>query len=378
MFLIERMIGIGTYLSILMFVCILIVRTGIKCKAILNFYLICLAFMGYMYKPYTTADLYRIFNTMDSFKGLDFAYFWQVYVKGSSSVSARILYWCIAQTGIKELLPMLAAFVSYKYIFYIIEKTRRYYSISRRNVAITLFFIMTTSMYLSAIGGIRMMLALSMISYCLFRESVENKFGIKNLLLYLVAFFLHNMAVIIIAIRIIVAIMDSSQKSIQKLRQICVGIGCGMIVWMFFQGMLWSVIEKARGYIFGENYYDIWEYIMGILILLLYLVTAYNYRGYCIKKAHKELQLLEKIMRICVIIAIVFCFEFSIFYRFLGHMIPILIIPICMLTLENVGNRRCFGMKRLGFKSVFLILMLLMMSISFARGSMSSLKFFVI
>lgn len=376
MFLTERLVGIGIYLLILAFVCVLIMRTNIRCRSVFAFYVICLAIMGFMYKPYVTADLYRIFNMIDLFSDLEFSYFWKYYAADYSAVVSRVLYWCIGQIGIKELLPALSVMVVYSIIFGIIEKARAIYSISRRTVADALIFIMVTSIYLSTVGGIRMMLAISFIAFCFFRETVERKINIWHIVLYFAAFLTHNVALIVIIVRLAALILSSEQTKLKKIFSVF-GIVFGIALFsIFFRDIVGDIVDKAFGYITGGSYYDVWEYIMGALLLLLLLIVGANYKMDMDKNIHSGLKQLNVAMCICIAISLVFCFEFSIFYRFIGHLAPVFSIPLCMVTLERSGDKKCIGMKRMSLRSVFLLITVAIMAISFSRGSMSSLKFF--
>ena len=169
MFLFERLFGIATYMTILIFVCFLLTKTNLSLKATLRFYLLCLCIMAFFYKPYVTADLYRIYETTDYFTKMPFVEFWRRIIVGSEKPAAYLLYWCIGKTGVKALLPTFSAFVCYSLIFYVINKTSELFAISMRNVACVLFFVMTTSIYISVIGGIRMMISISLIMFSYFR-----------------------------------------------------------------------------------------------------------------------------------------------------------------------------------------------------------------
>lgn len=117
MFLFERLFGIAAYMTILILVCFLLVKTNLSRKASLRFYLLFLCVMAFFYKPYVTADLYRIYETIDYFSTIPFAEFWRRFIVGSDIPAARLLYWCIGKTGVKALLPTFSAFVCYSLIF---------------------------------------------------------------------------------------------------------------------------------------------------------------------------------------------------------------------------------------------------------------------
>ena len=99
MFLVERAIGIGIYMVLLLFTCLLLVNTNMRSKPILKFYLLCLCVMAFCYKPYVTADLHRIYLIVEAFKDMELSQFIMAHVMSSSIPvsqsfqSLGIIYW---------------------------------------------------------------------------------------------------------------------------------------------------------------------------------------------------------------------------------------------------------------------------------------------
>lgn len=376
MFLVERFIGIGIYTSLLILICLLMVYSNAKCKPMLRVYLMGLCIMAFFYKPYITADLSRIFDTIDFFSNFRFKEFFEDYALPSSVPAARIFYWFIGKTRVYALVSVVSAAVSYSMIFYIIEKTRERYSVSKSNVALTLFFLMTTSIYLSVIGGIRMMMAMSMIVFCFFRENVEKKFNIFHIVLYAIAIFTHNMALFMIVVRVSATIFDSAKKKLTRFLFLALILAGAVFFASNFEAILLDIFENANVYLSGEGYYDIWEYIMGVLILVFVVILLKTYRKYKDQEEYAPFKAFNNSIIYSMIISGVFCFQFSIFYRFAGHFIPLLALPIIMTTLQETTNKPELFRVRSSFKSVLIIFSICIMLISFSRGSMSSLKFF--
>jgi hypothetical protein len=73
--------------------------------------------------------------------------------------------------------------------------------------------------------------------------------------------------------------------------------------------------------------------------------------------------------------SLAFAKMFSIFYRLIGHIVPILSLPALMITLER-SEVRGGRFRRLSFPSIVLIFSILILALSMSRGSLSSLKFF--
>lgn len=376
MFLFERLFGMGTYMIILIFVCFLLEKTNISCKSILRFYLLCLCCMALFYKPYVTADLYRIFENMEYFSSMEFTLFWNNFVVQSSTPVAKLLFWCFGKTGINELLPAFSALFCYSLIFNIVRRTKQLYDISNQTVASVLFFIMTTSMYISVIGGIRMMIALSMLTYSYFRATVEKKIKIIDIVFFITSVFIHAMSFVVIGIIALTLILNSDKNVLRKIKYVFV---IGLLGWFFavrFSNTVSDLFEKILSYVFGDKYTDPWEYLMGVVIIIILLIVFFKMRriqksGECL-----EIHKFNAAAIYCVILAVAFCFEFTIFYRFGGHLAVMFSVPSMMVVLEKSKGQSSVYFKRTDLRTIMFLLSCIVAAISCTRGSLSSLKFF--
>ena len=375
MFLVERLIGVSIYSYILVMICLLIAFSNIKCKNILRLYLLLLGGMGFFYQPYITADLHRIYEAMQWYATFNFHEFYETLVVTSSVPSSRILFWLVGKTRIVELLPLISAMISYSLIFYTMEKSRERFQISRKNFAIALFFLMSGSIYISVIGGVRMMLALSIIFFCFYRESVEKKkFTIFHIPLYIIAVFMHDMALIVLAMRIIASIFDKQKTPVKKLF-ILLGIGAMFLVAIvLFRYKLESVFEKSTSYLSSTGYYDLWEYLMGGIYLLFFLFISVKFKP--LRKQHLQLDCYNIAAGIGSLFSLLFCYDFSIFYRCIGHVVPILSMPAIMIVLEKSTSHLSGRFKIVSVQCVVLLVSLGLLLIGGTRGSLSALKFF--
>ena len=361
---------------LLLAVCFLLIRTNASCRATLRCYLVCLCTMAFLYKPYMTGDLFRIYETMDSFAQLDFVYFWNHHVASSSVPVARLLYWGMAKTGINQLLPVFTAFFCYSVFFYIISRTAELFHISKRNVASVLFFVMTTSIYISVIGGIRMMLALSLITFAFFKETVEKRWHLLDLLLYGIAVLTHAMSFVVVGICVVVVLTDSERSILRKIGFALAVGAVGIAFLAKFNDIAQALFQKFFYYISEEEYYDLWEYVMGGLILVLLFVMMNEYRHLENKERFAAGKAFHAVTIWSMAIAICFCFDFSIFYRFGGQLAVVFAIPAMMVTLEETSVKPCRAVHILDFQSVLTLFSVLIAVISCTRGSLSSLKFF--
>lgn len=379
MFLLERLVGVSIYCCVLVIVYLLIAASNrMKCKTILGLYVVALSVMAYFYEPYTTADLYRIFLTMDLFAPLDFAYFFETYAITSSAPIGRTIFWLFAKMGDYHLISVASTMISYSLIFYILLKAQAKYSISRANLALSLLFLMSTSIYISVIAGIRMMIAMSLIVFCFFRESVEHRFKLFHILFYMVAVFIHNMAIIILGVRMLAAFFSPKTRTTTRLAIVLLVLICGAVFVLFFDYMVKDVFDTILHYLFEPSYSDPWEYIIGILIALLYFVLVRRFHLQSCGKTYRELATYNRAAKISMLISVAFCFVFSIFYRFIGHLIPILIMPMMMIVLREEQKQRARRYAKMSFQRIVLIYSGIILFLNCARGSLSCLKFFVL
>lgn len=370
MFLFERLVGVGTFTLILFFVCFLIsvCKSNKGVTFVLFFYTIVLSIMGFFYVPYKTADLYRIYEYLDYFRTFSFEAFLDRY-QGSSTLAAHVYYWLISKTGENRLLPAITAFICYSCIFYIVGKTAQKYNISKKNIALSVFFIMSVGFYLGMISGIRSTLAICLIAYCFFRETVEKKFRVYHILLYVLAALIHNFAVVIIIIRLTIPFFVKSVKPWKKVAYAVFVFILSIFMVRNVSDLLQGVFEKATEYITGSLYSYGWGYLINAIIIFTVVYFLMNLPKFS-NGANGNLKETKVFSIALVIIAIVFFFEYSIFARTSNVLLPIISMPCLMVSLEKSKNPRAY--------TTGLILSMVIMILSFARGSMCSYKFFVL
>ena len=278
MFILERLFGVGVYSLVLVIVCSSLVGKSLdKQRRILSFYIIILSVMAFFYKPYETTDLYRIYEYVEAFEGYPFQKFLEVHVKNKSAGLAYLYYWLVAQSGIPRLLPLINTFVCYSCIFYIIEKTAEKKNISGKNVAITLFFYMTTETYMSIIAGIRCMLGVSLLAFCFFRETVEKKFSIFHLPLYVISFFVHTFSAVLIMARLFIPIFKDKKVTVKKcLYTISLILGI-RIAFIYLGSYFDAVFSKADGFISGDNYTYMWGYVIDVVVWFVLVSVVFTY-----------------------------------------------------------------------------------------------------
>lgn len=363
-------------MSVLLVACWFLSTTTARTRSVLGLYLAALCIMAAFYKPYETSDLYRTYIQMEFFGEMGFREFWLDYAMSSSAPVARLLFWCVAKTGVYSILPVLSALICYSLLFRIIIKAERRFAISKETTANMLFFVMSASIYISVIGGIRMMLAFSMITFCFYRSTVDKKFNLIDIAVYAVAILSHATAIVVFVLCMVVLIFGSGYSFRRKFVLLVFVGSLGTFFVVSFPSAIFEIFEKASGYITGDQYSDNWEYIMGALIIMLLLLVFLEYRKLNPEDKPAAIKPFNAMAIICMTISLVFSFEFSIFYRFGAHFALIFAIPAMLVTLEKTRGRSSHIFRRIEFRSVMLVFGVLIALLSCSRGSLSSLKFF--
>lgn len=355
MFLFERLFGITVYICALVFIIALLYVYKVNVNKVLKTYIVILSVMAFFYVPYTTADLYRINEEMLFFAQHNVIDFTGTFLLHSTTPVADLLYYIVGCTGILRLLPVISTVITYSCIFYVTGKAAEMYEIKSKDVAVAVFFLMSVGSYMYVISNIRTMIAMSILCFCVFRESFEGKKFVSNIPLYLAAVLTHNLAAIVFAFRVILLI--HSKNVLQILREkisnvnrkapLIIAGAAACIVLGFLGWFSWDIIQKAFGYIFGETYSYIWEYIIAAIALVTELYILHHAR----KKHASDIigdKTPERLMIICIAAACAFCFVFTIFYRILIFIIPTLIVPYMMIVLgqKPAGRRGAYKVDR--------------------------------
>lgn len=367
MFIFERVFAVFIYAIILAIILLLIEQKKSNYKLILICYTIILSIMGFFYVPYKTADLYRIYENLNRYSHYNWNQFYNGILSKNILKIDLIYYWLIAQTGEVRLLPAINAFLCYSCVFYIIVRTAKLCNIHRSNIALAVFFFMSIGGYIFVISGIRSMLGICLLCFCFFRESVEKKFKLWHIPLYIISAFIHNFTFVLIFIRLCVPLITKNISLSKKVVYFFVLGISALLVLSFYPGYIREVFNKAEGYTTNEVYSYEWDYAIGILVGGIILMALYNMtkidRG--INNSLKEIKIFTGI---CLFIAIVFSFEFTIFHRTITYIAPLLALPIIMTTAQ--------GEKIIVYRWGLFVLIGILLFIVCARGSLCSLKFF--
>ncbi len=367
MFLFERLFGIGCYVIILLFVFLVIYYKKMRTKDALIVYVFLLSVMAYLFEPHYTTDLFRTRQIIQTVSQYSFNDFVEIYLSNHSAPAAYCLYWVFGKLGNARLLPASVAFATYSIIFYILHKSSEIYKLKKQGTALILLFIMSTSVYMMTISGIRCMLAVAVLCLCFFRESIMRTFKWWHILLYVFSALMHNLAVILIIIRCIAFVFSARLKTAWKL----IITSCFAVIAVFvvisFRWIFSDIFDKAYGYITGDTYSYIWEYVIAFLALMIEICLLTVIWRKCDAGAVET----RTYLLLCVLTACIFVTQFSIFHRIITYISPILAIP---LLADGFSNNP----KRIILIRTVSVISLIMLCLTCVRGELSSLKFFVL
>lgn len=97
--------------------------------------------------------------------------------------------------------------------------------------------------------------------------------------------------------------------------------------------------------------------------------------GWCCETASDAIA--EALLVLCVVVSVAFCFEFTIFHRFTTYLAPILAMPLFMRVFQEAEGGKP-GVGGLPYRTRILLVMVAMLLLACARGSLCGLKFFVL
>ncbi|MBE6631283.1 MAG: hypothetical protein E7623_01125 [Ruminococcaceae bacterium] len=378
MFIIERLMGVSTYSAMLLFACMMIAFSTIRLRYIFRIYTIILTIMGFLYVPSVQSDLYRINESIRLLGTMDFRSFFDTFVEGSTIPAANVFYWIIGQIGILRILPAFTVFVCYNCIFYIFWKTAEIYKVSRANISIALLFFMSIGTYIFVVSNIRTMLALSIIAYCFFKETVEKKKSIKYMLLYVCAVLIHNLAVIVFLFRIFAPIFKKERAFVYRtMHFMAFALALGFLL-IYAKDFTNKIFYKAESYLFGNVYSYFWDYLIGVIVLIVEICVAFTYMKQ--KKAKEGYALMSDygfLLMVCILVSIVSFNSFSVFHRITTYFSPIIATPLLMLLIQKYRD----GGNPVGESNLQRLVILTSGALLFLacfRGSLCSYKFFVL
>lgn len=384
MYLVPRLIGISTYVLILILFYALLRRSGCRsAKKIINAYIVVLAMIGYFFSPMIGADLYRLTPLLHIYASLSFKQLFKIHMLSSLTPGAVLYYWLIGKLGNDRLLPCISTFISFYFCFAIMKDSMCCDNENGKNTACNIFHFMAHGFLMAAISNNRTMISVSIISWAIYQELVHQKPMWKNGLHYLAAISIHVMGQFIFMIYVAFLIVNGGRSTKEKIQRSIIGVALAAILLIVFRSYVTKFIEKALRYIEGARtgvaYSYFWEGLisaMSIAITVYFLVLIPKIRRKLKWMGFASDNKIDELVKFTwIVVAInVFCGvigEFSSYQR-TSIVLTIFDMPLGMYILME--SRKCS--KDQLVRNNYSILSGIMLFIECSRGFLCSLKFF--
>lgn len=376
MFLTERIISLLTY-TFALFIAYMLMQKVIRdqWKGVLLLYLITLCVFAFNYKPYVTADLYRLrqYITYWTNKSLSDVLSYAL----RHNAPTWVLYsYALSKLGDINWLQTVTCFWCFGNVFYIISHETVRNEVSGRGRSIPLFYVMAIgAFYLQTISGIRSMLGLSIVAFCFYRETVEKKRVTLHIPLYIFAALLHSSIMPLVMARFVFLIIENKDIGRRIIMTVLV-LAMGAFSVYYIRDFINSAIGIGQNYLFGEQEYTyFWEILIGLIesVETIFVLRVFR-RRYA---ATEEVEEYRSIRLFCIawtILSLVSLpFSYAIFRRYTIFS-SLLSIPLLIKTIER--EQKSIDSHNWFINTVF-GLSLIIFVISGVRGDLCGYKFFV-
>ena len=245
------------------------------------FLFVCLILSGiaFFFQPPDNFDLYRHYQTLDNFRANGWTAVKNIYFFSTAPVYALYFYF-ISILPMNGFLPAITVFITYYLTFSLIYKISLKYKVSKKNTMMVFIFVIFGLDYLSAISGVRNILAFSIFAYCLYYDLVEEKNRILCFIVYGMMCLLHNSCVILLGFRIVMFLYNKYTKRIFQIVFFLWGIFVPFIVKVLDSipnYYLNQISEKIKTYFVGMMFNaNLTLFNLGMSILILVIVVAYK------------------------------------------------------------------------------------------------------
>lgn len=379
MFLTERIVSLLTYALVLMATYYLIGSVAKKqYKAVLIFYLLILATFAFNYKPYITADLYRLREYIEYWIHKD----WTGVVKYAlkSTTPSWVVYsYIISKLGNINWLQTITCLWCFGNVFYIISHEIERHGIEGKYRSELLFYIMAVgAFYLQTISGIRSMLGISIVAFCLYKETVEKKSIIFHLPLWLFAALIHTSTMVLVISRFLFLLVQSRGIA-KKILMAAVVFVLAIFSYKYLGGYISGSFEYGQNYLNNTKEYTyVWEIIIGLIETFETLYVLNKYRTITVEsdseaEEHglKNLYLFTLTWTVVSVISLPFSYAVFRRYTMLCTVTSNPLVAFLFDTdIEKVESIRTFR--------ILFGLSLLIFALSGVRGDLCGYKFFVL
>ncbi len=376
-FLVARIIGVGSYFIILLIFTFSFYQIKAEYrKVLLLVYLIILTVVAFMHIPPSGSDLFRLREIMHIYGNIDSLP--EMLLKMSENAAPLTIpyYKLLDSLGSDRYLTAVTVFIVYANFFYAVYKATLKYAISIQGFAFIIFWSMSTAVYGATIDNIRTTLAISFITVAVCREFIEKKSFMSCTPFYLIAMLTHIFSFGAVILRIIYFAFEKSANSNKRNQKLLLLFVIVLAAMAFSQNsvILTIFIEKVNGYIYSESpYFYIWEVVVGVieaLIIVYFLYFAYKNRLF-FKQEYNLINYLIILFSATVAGCVLLVLSYTFFYRM--SLLVCMIAPplaVAIISRSEIMN------KELNYNLLY-ILSASMLFVSMLRGSLCSLKFFL-
>lgn len=381
MYLIPRIIGVGTYALLLFLVYYLIRRVkGLSIQ--LNIYTIALALMGFFYVPMGGSDLTRIIPTMHAYANLVIteAESWTIIMSTGTPI-ATLYYHFIGNLGDDRWLPFINAFLTFGLCFALLKAIYKKMEVSKKDIALVFLFFMSRGLLMMTIANIRTMLSMSIIAYCIYKILIERKKIINYFPWLIVASLVHTAGMAAVMIFVTYYILKGNVGKYRVFANFGI-LSLVFVVYIYGSAYIQAAITKGSNYLresqASTGYFYIWEFFLSLIIIFitLHVLCFYYFKINRINK--KDVCKIEKTTSgrfvgfmafLTLIDLFAILIEFNVGLR-LSWLVTILDMPLLLIIFTS----RCYSNKY-KLKEIVFFVSLILLLIASARGDLCSLKF---
>lgn len=368
---IERLFGVSTYAIVLWFFYSKIKNTNSdrNVSRYLNWYIVVLAIMAFFVIPEPSADLYRWRVMGDYWQKYSFSQIFELEILKSGTPISYIYIYLFQKTGINGLLPAFCAVIFYSCIFYIIKHSKTYFELSNRDVAIVLMIVMSLGKFFEVISGVRSMVAISIVAMFIFREFVERKSFLSALPFYIVASLIHNMALVMVMLRMIMFVFEKDNRPFRKILNAIIILLFALAFYRYGGQYITIAFKKANSYLNNEEYSYIWEWIMAGFMYLNIVWLQIRMRT-TINSYNANIFNIYRFSCVLSIIALFVSYQYSMFHRLVTFN-TFMMIPIWGIAFQAGRENGNFSLQK-----QWKIIALMLVVFACLRGDLCGYKFF--
>ena len=372
MFLVQRLIGVGTYTLCLgwFYLCINKIK-GVRIH--LWMYCLILAIMGFFYKPLDGSDLGRVQNAMLYYATLT----WPELMKQmltSSSPLAVLYYRIIAAFGDKRALPFMTALLTYILCFSMLIDCRKRFESDKKDISLVLLFFMSRGLLMMTIANIRTMLSLAVVAYAIYAFFVRNKSLILCMALMIVGALMHNVGMLAVLLFLAFYIFSGGNKR-KHIVTMLQSVALIPAIIVYGGTFISRAAEKGLAYLsYTDGFFYIWEMILSLIIVTVTLGVLRGYRkviAYMGQKDGLYHGFLKFQFLISAISFVLLFVEYNSGLR-LSWLVTILDMPMLLIILKDERLTAKWANK---VRNTLYIVSIIMLFIACFRGDLCSLKF---